>query len=405
MIRKAANPESMKRSNQNLILNIIRTEGPISRAKLSRIVKLSPPTVSRIVDFLLQEGIVAEVGKEESISGRKAVLLEFNSNIGYVIGVDVGEVKIRAALADLKGNIVEEASAPTFPHKGGNITLKQLITTLQTLFSKSKVKRSEVKMIGVSVPSPVDRTTGKIILASTIDSWRSLPLKDILQTEFEIPVLVENNVNMAAIGEKRYGIGERSKSLIYVAVSTGIGTGVVLEGKLYYGTHDLAGEISHMAVEEDSWQKDYGFHGCLETLINGDTMVEEVKNYLKKGYKSIIPELIEENEGISPDIIFTAANKDDKLAKESVTKISRYLGIAIANLICVLDPEIVVLGGDIVLAGELPLRIVSGIVKRLAPVLPQIVLSKLGNKASMYGAVSMALDKVLKRIDLSEMAT
>jgi len=404
MMKKAASPESMKKSNQSLILNTIRTKGPISRAKLSRIVKLSPPTVSRIVDFFLQEGIVSEVGKEESIGGRKAVLLEFNSNIGYVIGVDIGEVKIRAALGDLKGNIVEETFASTFPHKGGDITLKQLITTLHTLFNRSKVKRSEVKMIGVSVPSPVDRTTGKVILASTIDGWRNLPLKDILQTEFEIPVLVENNVNMAAIGEKCYGTGGRNKNLIYVAVSTGIGTGIILEDKLYYGTRDLAGEISHMAIEKDSWQKDYGFHGCLETLISGDAMVEEVKDYIKKGYRSIIPELVEE-ERISPDVIFTAASKGDKLAREAVTKISRYLGIAIANLVSVLDPEIVVLGGDIVLAGEFPLEIISGIVKRLAPALPEIVLSKLGNKASMYGAVAMVLDKVLKRIDLPEMAT
>ncbi len=401
MIEKAASPEFMKRLNQNLVLRIIRTEGPVSRAKLSRMVKLSPPTVSRMVDFLLQKGVISEVGKEESIGGRKAVLLEFNSNIGYVVGVDVGEIKIRAALADLKGNIVDEFTASTLPHKGKDVTLKQLITTLQTLFNKSKVKKSEVKMIGVSVPSPVDRTTGKVILASTIDGWRNLPLKDILRTEFGIPVLVENNVNMAVIGEKHYGIGNRSKNLIYVAVSTGIGAGIILEDRLYYGTHNLAGEVSHMAIGEDNWQRDYGFHGCLETLISGDTMVKEVRDYLKKGHTSVIPELVKKNEEISPDIIFTAANKGDKLAKEVVTKISRYLGIAIANLVCVLDPEIVVLGGDIVLAGELPLKNIGGIVKRLAPTLPQIVLSRLGSKTSMYGAIAMALDKTLHRVNLS----
>lgn len=396
-MQRAFSPKSIKRSNQDLVLDVIRTEGPLSRTKLSRITNLSSPTVSRIVNFLMREGIIVEAGKEESISGRKAVLLEFNSDGGYVVGAEVGEVKVRAALADLKGSIQQELTAPTFPHQGGEISLNQLTATIQKLLTRGKVKTSEVKMIGVSVPSPVDKATGKVVLASTIEGWYNLPLQDILQREFGIPALIENNVNMAALGEKSYGIGKRSKNLIYVAVSTGIGAGIIMENELYYGTHNLAGEISHMAIEKDSWQKDYGFHGCLENLISGDVMVEQVKQLLKKGHKSIIPEMTEEEE-ISPEAIFVAVAEGDELAIKAVTNISQYLGIGVANLVSLFDPETIVLGGDIILAGEMPLEVISGIVKRLAPILPQISLSQLGNKASMYGAVAIALKETFQKL-------
>lgn len=390
----------MGKPNQDLIMDIIRREGPISRPKLSRLSNLSLPTVSRIVNSLLQKELLIEAGKEESSAGRKAVLLDFNSREKYVIGAEVGELKIKVALADLRGNIQEELTVSTLPHSGGDITLNQLLAILQNLMGSGKVKPSGIQMMGVGVPSPVDRATGKVVFASTIDGWYNLPLKNILEDEFGIPTIVENNVNMAALGEKNYGIGKRSRNLVYVAVSTGIGAGIILENNLYYGTHSLAGEISHMAIEKDSWGKDYGPHGCLESLISGDAMVEKIKNYIKReNKKGIISEMGEENGEISPEAIFTAAQKEDPLAKEAVVEISRYLGVAIANLTCVFDPELVILGGDILLAGELPLQIVNGVVKRLAPTRPQISLSQLGNKATIYGAVAIASKEVFRSVN------
>jgi len=394
-----------KQSNRSLILNSIRRNGSISRAKLARRTKLSPPTISRVVDSLIQEKLVFEVGTAKSGkygSGRRPILLQFNSNVGYVIGAAVGEIKIRAVIANLKGEIIREITAPTLPHKGGDTTTRQLTTTLHQLLNEARVTPHQIKMMGLSAPSPIDRKTGTIIFASTIAGWRNVPLRTIIQEEFEVPTFVENNVDVAAVGEKRYGAGRGAKNLIYVAVSTGIGAGIIIDGRLFYGTNNLAGEISHMAIEKNGWQKDYGFHGCLETFISGDEMVKWVKKSLGEGRKSIISSMVEEDlEAITAETVFIAAGQGDELATEIVTHISRYIGVAMANLVSILDPEIVILGDDIVAAGELPLKIIVGIVKKLAPTLPHITLSGLGDKAAVYGDIAMAMDKALKELNLS----
>ena len=394
-----------KQSNRSLILNSIRRNGSISRAKLARRTKLSPRTISRVVDSLIQEKLVFEVGTANSGkygSGRRPILLQFNSNVGYVIGAAVGEIKIRAVIANLKGEIIREITAPTLPHKGGDTTTRQLTTTLHQLLNEARVTPHQIKMMGLSAPSPIDRKTGTIIFASTIAGWRNVPLRTIIQEEFEVPTFVENNVDVAAVGEKRYGAGRGAKNLIYVAVSTGIGAGIIIDGRLFYGTNNLAGEISHMAIEKNGWQKDYGFHGCLETFISGDEMVKWVKKSLGEGRKSIISSMVEEDlEAITAETVFIAAGQGDELATEIVTHISRYIGVAMANLVSILDPEIVILGDDIVAAGELPLKIILGIVKKLAPTLPHITLSGLGDKAAVYGDIAMAMDKALKELNLS----
>jgi len=394
-----------KQSNRSLILNSIRRNGSISRAKLARRTKLSPPTISRVVDSLIQEKLVFEVGTAKSGkygSGRRPILLQFNSKVGYVIGAAVGEIKIRAVIANLKGEIIRENTAPTLPHKGGDTTTRQLTTTLHQLLNEARVTPHQIKMMGLSAPSPIDRKTGTIIFASTIAGWRNVPLRTIIQEEFEVPTFVENNVDVAAVGEKRYGAGRGAKNLIYVAVSTGIGAGIIIDGRLFYGTNNLAGEISHMAIEKNGWQKDYGFHGCLETFISGDEMVKWVKKSLGEGRKSIISSMVEEDlEAITAETVFIAAGQGDELATEIVTHISRYIGVAMANLVSILDPEIVILGDDIVAAGELPLKIILGIVKKLAPTLPHITLSGLGDKAAVYGDIAMAMDKALKELNLS----
>jgi len=257
-------------------------------------------------------------------------------------------------------------------------------------------------MIGLSAPGPIDRKTGTIILASNIAGWRNVPLKTIIQEEFEVLTFVENSKNMAAVGERRYGAGQRAKNLVYVAVSTGIGAGIIIDGRLFYGTNNLAGEIGHMVIEKNAWQKDYGFHGCLETFISGDEMAKWVKKSLGEGRKSMISSMVEEDlEAITAETVFIAAGQGDELATEIVTHVSRYIGVAMANLVSVLDPEVVILGDGIVAAGELPLKIILGIVKKLAPTLPHITLSQLGNKAALYGDIAMTMSKALEELTLS----
>lgn len=390
-----------RKLNRSLVLGIIRREGPISRVKLAKRSFLSFATVSRVVDFLIGEDFVSEIGKANSVSGRKPVLLQFNEGVGYVIGADVGEEKIQACMANLGGKIIRRIEVSTKVRQGGKVTLGQLQETIYRILSESRSIRRKIKGIGVSVPGHIDEQ-GRKVISSIIAGWRNISLKETIEAEFGIPCILGNNINLAAIGERTYGIAQMAESLVYIAAGTGVEAGIIVNNEVCYGANGKAGQLSHMAVESNSWQKDYGFRGGLESLINVETVNNRVKQLIEKGQSSIIPDMVKGDLGkLTARMVFTAAGKEDLVATSVVREISYRLGAAIVNIVSLLDPEVIVIGGDIILAGELPLKVVVSVVRKLAPTTPQISLSILGADASIYGSIALVIAEVFKKLELS----
>lgn len=390
-----------RKLNRSLVLGIIRNDGPISRVKLAERSFLSFATVSRVVNFLIGEDFVSEVGRANSMSGRKPVLLQFNEGLGYVVGVDVGEEKIQACMANLGGKIIRRTEVLTKARQGGKVTLGQLQETIYRILSESRSIRKKIKGIGVSVPGHIDEQ-GRKVISSTIAGWRNIFLKEVIEAEFGIPCILGNNINLATIGEQTYGIAQRAESLVYVAVGTGVEAGIIVNNGVCYGANGKAGQLSYMVVESNGWQKDYGLRGGLESLINVETVNNRVKQLIEKGQSSIIPDMVKGDLGkLTARIVFTAAGKEDLVATSVVREISYHLGVVIVNIISLLDPEVIVIGGDIVLAGELPLKVVVSVVRKLVPTAPPVSFSVLGADASIYGSIALIIAEAFKKLELS----
>jgi len=253
----------MRDINRSMVLETMEKEGHISRADISRLTKISSPTVSLIVEHFLNKGIVKEKGMGESSGGRKPTLIELNPNAGFVIGVDLGGTNMKLVLANLGGRIVKKVKGPTIHPSSNNKILNRLKGLIHSIIDDSNVDRDLILAIGIGVSGVTDES-GRVSFAPAL-GWEDLPVRDLLREEFKIPVIVENDVNTAALGEKLFGVGRTVENFVFVAIGTGVGAGIIINGELYKGFASAAGEVGYL-VMDNKYLKDYrkGF-GCLES--------------------------------------------------------------------------------------------------------------------------------------------
>jgi glucokinase len=349
-----------RRVNRQRLLEAVRRSGPISRADLAKATRLSPPTVSALVEDLINEvGLMHEVGVGTSKGGRPPILVQFNGEFGYLAGVDVGARVLRVMLTDLQGQVLARHQVPTAA-EGGAAIVDQICAVIEEVFALTGRDRTKLYAVGVGAPGMTNVQTGTVICAVNLPGWVDLPLRDLLQVRLDAPVRVDNDANMAALGERWQGSARRVNDFVFLALGAGVGAGVVVGGRLHRGHHWYAGEISHMNLDFRDWQLDFGARGYLETHV-GDASLEAAG-----------PEVIE--------------------------KLAVYLGTAVANIVAVLDPALIVLGGDLGHATELLLEPVRGVVSRIVPNLPAIELSSLGDDAQLVGAVYSAMETAESRL-------
>lgn len=349
-----------RRVNRQRLLEAVRRSGPISRADLAKATRLSPPTVSALVEDLLHEvGLMQEVGIGTSKGGRPPILLQFNGEFGYLAGVDVGSRLLRVALADLQGHVLARHQVPTDP-AGGVAIVDQICAAVDEVFTLTGRDRRKLYAVGVGAPGMTNVQTGRVICAVNLPGWVDLPLRDLLETRLAAPVRVDNDANMAALGERWQGSARRVNDFVFLALGAGVGAGVVVGGRLHRGHHWYAGEISHMNLDFREWQADFGARGYLETHV-GAAAVGNVR-----------------------------ADEIDQLAV--------YLGTALANIVAVLDPALIVFGGDPGYGGEQLIEPVRRVVSRIVPNLPAIEMSSLGDDAQLVGAVYSAMETAEGRL-------
>jgi glucokinase-like ROK family protein len=374
---KGVNHQSVKIQNRNLILRLIFKRGSISRQEISRIIGLTPATVTNITGELLEEGFIVELPsfEERTGSGRKAIPLAINPTSAYVLGVDIGPALVRIALSDLLGHLSDIESFQYDSQMGGEF-LKILIEKLNIL----REDRNALG-IGIGVPGLIDSSSGEVKFSPNL-GWKSLnlarPIKDVLR----LPIVVENNVRVMALGERWFGKGKKSSNFVLVYVSLGIGSGIIIDGRIYKGANNGAGEIGHTVVSENGEVCNCGKKGCLETFASARAIVKKFKG---------IPG--DEDTDISE--IKTAIEKGDRKAIEIVERAGHYLGIGISNLVNMLDPEMIILAGRVVRLGRTlldPMR--EALESRLFSVdRIKIEISELGKEIGLYGASALALQR------------
>lgn len=377
----------LRRVNQSAVLEILREEGPLARSVIARRLQLSPPTITRIVAALLESGLVFERDDGASTGGRPPTLLEFNARASSIIGVYIGQ-HMFGALADLNGQILTRRSVVAAP---GDEGVQRLIGLIEDLRCEATMLGLPLRGACIGAPSIVIFPAGVVAWSPSL-GWRNLPLRQILEDNLKLPVFVENEVNLIALGESWRGAGRGISSLVCISLGDGIGAGVVLEGNLYRGAQHAAGEIGYIIPGERFLGQSYDSYGCLEGLAGSTGIVQRTQARLAAGASSELSAEFGPNATrLTAPAVLTAARNGDATACAVVAETIDYLSIAVANLACILNPERIIVSGEMAEFGDLFIEPIRTRLDGLLPALPDIVLSELKTDAAILGAVATAL--------------
>lgn len=373
----------MREINRSAILEIIRRESPISRSAIAERLDVSLPTVMRIVDELIEEGFVRPQGSTEWSGGRRRPLLEFNAESFVVVGVDMGGTKFYGAISDLGGNILDEIDMGRHG-KSGEGNYERLIELIDTLLASPKLGDRRVRGIGVGAPGITFHREGIVKWAYSLN-WRDFPLKSRLSEHYKLPITVDNDVNLAAMGELWFGAGQNIQNMILIVNGTGIGAGIVLDGALYRGGSEASGEIGNFIPGREFLGKDYQDFGALEKAASGTGIAERARLSLQSKREAA------ELESLTADDVFLAARQGHQWATAIIAETVDYLAIAVANLAVSFDPQLIVLGGGVSPFADLLIEPILQRLEGTIPTLPKLVVSKLGLRAGVMGAITNVL--------------
>ncbi|MCU1585976.1 MAG: hypothetical protein JWM49_2532 [Microbacteriaceae bacterium] len=386
---ETTNEDAAAASNRSLIYSIIWQQGPVSRSDLVRKTSLTKSTVSSHVDDLIDSGFIKENGLRQSSStgGRRAVLLEVNPESHIVAGIHIGVRQTTVVLADAQGNEVDSVTKRT-SQKTPTSALQETATTVRTLLSRTKIPFSRLAAVGVALPGVVQPDTGTCIIAPNL-GWRDIPVADVLQSELNVPVFVNNTTQAMAVAESQY-VGARGESpdLALLYVGTGIGAAVVDNGRLFRGRSGYAGEIGHVGVGSGILCS-CGKVGCLETLVSGPAIARRSQ---EAGFEGSL------DGQASTELIGRAAISGDRAARKLLDDVGRDLGHAAAWLLQIAGPDTLVIGGGVSALGNLimePLR--AGLRESaMAAVADTVTVrrSYLDSRAKLRGATLTALQQV-----------
>ena len=390
----------LRKLNTAISLDVLRRCAPLSRAELAARTGLNRSTVSIIVNSLIEEGLIQETDLQNSKVGRPGMLLELNPKGGFAIGVELGVDCISVILTDFIAQIQWREQACSDPNEDQISIIERATNLTQHALDFGLSQGLRPLGIGMGVPGLVDLRQGKLIFAPNLH-WKNVPLRLIWSQRFNLPVFVENEANAAALGEYYFGAAQGVDDFIYLSTGIGLGAGIVLGGKLFRGSHGYASEVGHMTVDPHGELCGCGKHGCWETQVGPRAVIRRVRKTLETGVASALCSLVHGDlESISFEGVVQAASQGDSVALSALQEVGEQLGIGVANLVNVFNPELIVLGGALNHASTILLPIVTRLINEnaLAPARENVRLaaSAHGTDACLMGAVALVLDDILR---------
>lgn len=380
-------------------INIIRyyiNNGENTLADLGKEMDLSVPTVTKLVGELIDEGYVVDFGKQETNGGRRPNVYGINPDSGYFLGVDIKRFRINIALINFKGDMVESKLSIPFYYENTQDSFDKLCVIINNFVDNVSVPKPKILSAGVNMSGRVNTETGH---SYSLYFFNEKPLTEIFQERLGMHVTIDNDSRSMAYGEYINGVVNGEKDIIFVNVSWGLGLGIFIDGKLYYGKSGFAGEFGHLNAFDNEIICHCGKKGCLETQASGSFIHRRFLEKIAEGNTSILEERIKKGETIIQEDIIEAALKEDMLAIELVEEVGNTLGKHIAGLINLFNPELVIIGGVVALTGDFLLLPIRSAVKKYSLNLvskdTSIKLSKLGDKAGVVGACMLARAKML----------
>jgi predicted NBD/HSP70 family sugar kinase len=394
-IRHPTNIHDLIRLN---VLNFLRTDSPTSRSELARGMHISLPTIMRIVDELIQNGLVRETGKKEtSGGGRPRSLIEFDGTDSAVISVDLGYPNMYGILSDLAGNVQRDLSIPIQRNDPAeNISrLKHLINNVLT--SPYPIEKP-IRGIALGLPGIIDSDNG-IVLSTPDLGWQNYPLVQVLSENIPVPIFIDKDINLTTLGEFGFGVARNSENMVCIAIGNGIGSGIIINGKLYRGEHFTAGNIGWMRTNLNSPEKNYLLGDPLETFASGTALVNKAQQY------HIEHQLPFPDTKFTAVDILNAADENSSWANEIIQEMVNHLSTIIAAIAVIVDPHTVVLGGRLSSSAHILAERIKENLDGQLPILPEIIPSNLGSKASVLGTVMLVFDGTFEKKIMNSIMT
>lgn len=392
----------VRQINLSLIMHTLWAESPISRARLSQKTKLNKTTVSDLVKELNEHGFVREMGTQSSGAGRPGTLLTLNPSVGYIVSCEIAVDYLEVLATDFAPQAIWQVKEPIPPGTTQSVVLSRMLELLHEAIERGKSSANRLLGIAVGVPGMVDHSSGTILFAPNLQ-WRNVPLLSILEKEsFGVQIFVDNEANMAALGEHYFGAAQRHSEILYLSGNVGLGGGFLSNGQLRRGANGVAAEYGHMTMDPNGELCNCGNYGCWETMVSQVGLFKKITDAIQNGEHSLITEKIQGQwERLSVELIVEAAQAGDQVAIRALEEIGHSLGIGIASLLNALNPEIVVLGGILSIASDFLFPVVNEEIQKRA--LPwnretvKIIRAVHGSDAAVKGGIATVYQSILSQ--------
>ncbi|MEP6758335.1 MAG: ROK family transcriptional regulator [Actinomycetota bacterium] len=382
----AGTPSLLRAINERTVLECIRQVGPASRAQIARASGVSKPTVSQALSVLEKARLVREAGRTSGGKGPTALLYELNPSAGHVVGIDVGRERVRAAVADLAGAVAARVDEPT-RLSSAKALIGQLGRVARGVADDAGLRWPDITVACIGSPGVFGEAGDHATLAHNLPGWSRTGVLDAVRAELGTHVLFDNDVNLAALGERRLGLGRDVEQFIYLHVGTGVGMGIVIDGQVYRGASGAAGEVGYLPLATtDPHDPANRRRGSLESAIGATAVVRAARD---AGFRRT---------GLTAANVLESARAGDPRGLAVVAELGARIGLALAAIVPVLDPALVILGGGIGRNGDILLDAVRRELAALSPIQPPVVVSQLGEDAELLGALAMALGVAQDRL-------
>jgi glucokinase len=382
---KTISQTEMRAINRSAVLEYLRLAKTASRTELANELMISKPTVMRIIDDLVSDGLIITLDEREKGERRSRELLSLNTSNNLVLGVDIGGSHISGIIANIGGEILYQNRIAVM-WTSGEENYETVVQYMKELQKEAFHFKAKILGIAVGVPGIIDSNNGIVKIAPSVN-WFDFPLLEKLESAFDIPVIVENDVNLAVLGENWFGIGEGINNLVMISIGTGIGAGIILDGKLHRGYRDSSGEIGYLLPGLQYLDNQYPGFGALESLASCKGIEERAINILKSTASNV------DITKVDAAFVFDQAREGQDWAKNIVNETIDFLSLAIANICVCFDPELIIIGGGISGSIDMLIGPIQQRLKHVIPFVPKIEGSLLLNNAPLLGAVVRVFQK------------
>ena len=405
--KPASNDVNGKSAEKELaVLRFVHQHPDVSRVELVKLTGYSAGSITGIVQSLLTKHLVTELEGRPASAGRKPLALNIRNDAAYVVGVDLGSFYLRVVVTDMLGNILQKIKTETNLSNGREKVLRRTFDIIQKTITASEIPKRRIKGIGMGHSGIIDTQSGMVLSfprPGQMTEWKNVPLRKMIEEEFGVPCIVEDSVRAIAMAEKCVDFGSNLDDFVYVDVGMGIGAAIVLNGSLYKGFGGGAGEFGHMTVEENGPLCCCGNNGCLEMMASCAAIIRAARRAIEQGVDSKIRELVSGDlEQISIEVIAQAAQQNDSLAFRVLDEAVSHIGVALADVVNLLNPGVVLFGGPLFRAAPHLVDPLKRVIKQRALERSanqvQLRVSTLGSEAGAIGAARISSESVIERV-------